>query len=156
MPDKPSLLDVLNNSLEEKPSLDADASVPGMYGDLGLDPPEPIPDAIPENMVCLRGPCKYYQEIVQNFDAGNTKGTLQRAPLQIMRFCIRGTEALDLYDGVPRKCSTGDPSTPDGHAELEERRNAYLKAHPEIQEAHERFLEESQKPMMPEEAPNGR
>lgn len=72
--------------------------------------PEPIPAATAENMICLRGPCKYYLQIDSRFNAGNSKGTLDRVPVQKNRFCraIPGTE-VDLTDELVMDCSDWDP-----------------------------------------------
>lgn len=86
--------------------------VPGPGGFMPSLPlvPEPIPPATPETMVCLRGPCKYYVEIVSMFQHGNTKGTLERAPRQQNRFCraIEGTD-IDLTDELVFECNTWEP-----------------------------------------------
>lgn len=76
--------------------------------------PEPIPEATKENMVCLRD-CRHYVEVVSRFNAGNAKGTLEREPKQINRFCAAmgpGSE-IDLTDELVTSCNRWDPILPE-------------------------------------------
>lgn len=47
----------------------------GIEGIAAPAPPTPEPEVSAENMVCLRGPCRYYWEMVTHVDAGNAGGT---------------------------------------------------------------------------------
>lgn len=127
------LVDHLNRLLAEDLN-----PLPPVSGDGGFVPQmpimqEPIPEASPDNMICLRGPCKNYIEIVSRFNAGNTKGTLDHMPKQINRFCkvIPGTD-IDLTDEVVKDCSEWDPLLPEDNLvkERDSRRQAYLAQNP--------------------------
>jgi hypothetical protein len=85
--------------------------------------PEPIPEATPETMACLRGPCRFYVEIKSRFQHGNTKGTLDHEPVQINRFCkaIQGTD-IDLTDELVHDCNHWDPMDSSVVSELNLRR----------------------------------
>jgi hypothetical protein len=74
--------------------------------------PEPIPEATPETMVCLRGPCEHYVEIRSRFQHGNAVGTLEHEPVQINRFCkaIHGTD-IDLTDELVHECNQWVPTS---------------------------------------------
>lgn len=88
--------------------------------------PEPIPEATPENMVCLRD-CRYYMEVVSRFNAGNAKGTLGFQPRQINRFCkaIPGTD-IDLTDELVSECSDWDPIPVDEVVAKSKRRQEWI------------------------------
>jgi hypothetical protein len=76
--------------------------------------PEPIPEATPENLVCLRGPCRHYVEITTRFQSGNTKGTLDHVPRQINRYCnVLQSEHIDLTDEAVLDCSHWYPESED-------------------------------------------
>ncbi len=85
---------------------------------------EPIPDSNEENFICLRGPCKYYLEMIPYFNAGNTKGSLDHRPIQFYRTCMRiaGYE-LELTDSCMMACNQWDPLSPFEKERLELRRN---------------------------------
>lgn len=71
---------------------------------------EPIPEANEENLVCLRGPCRYYMEVVQRFEAGNTQGTLESDPKLTNRFCrMPNLSDIDLTDSCVYRCTSWDP-----------------------------------------------
>ena len=130
--------DPLDAFLAEEPQ-----ALPPMSPDGGFMPqlpiqPEPIPDATPENMICLRGPCRHYVEMTSLFQAGNTKGTLEHLPRQINRFCraIPG-DAIPLTDEVVRICSEWDPLTPADMLARSRRRNSWLKKNPEFDKEEE-------------------
>lgn len=72
--------------------------------------PEPIPEATPETMICLRGPCVHYVEIQTRFQAGNSKGTLDAVPVQKNRFCnVMAASEIDLTDEIVMDCNKWDP-----------------------------------------------
>lgn len=87
--------------------------------------PEPIPEATPENMICLRD-CRHYVELITNFQAGNAKGTLQHVPRQTNRFCkvIEGSD-IDLTDELVSVCNQWDPIDPTFVFERNLRRKRY-------------------------------
>lgn len=85
--------------------------MPGPGGMVGEQlRPEPIPEATPASMICLRGPCVHYLEIKSKFQAGNTKGTLKKAPVATNRFCMKilGTD-IDMTDELPVDCNYWQP-----------------------------------------------
>jgi hypothetical protein len=92
----------------------------------------PIPEASEENLICLRGPCRNYMEIVQRFDVGNTIGTLTQEPRLTNRFCrIPNSSDIDLTDSCVYACSHWDPIDPDDseYKLREERRRKCLDGH---------------------------
>lgn len=117
MPDH-DLLDDIDDPEDLVSPLDAVLRAPGVLGagpDGGLLPqgvgmPEPIPEATVENMICLRGPCRYYHEMVSVFQAGNPKGTLEQPMLQTNRSCtyVPGS-CTDLVDECVTDCNNWDP-----------------------------------------------
>lgn len=82
----------------------------GDFRPMGDITPEPLPPATPDNFVCLRGPCRHYLQITQNFPIGNAAGTLERLPVQVVRSCMRisGME-VDLTDATIRDCNQWHP-----------------------------------------------
>lgn len=73
---------------------------------------EPVPEATPETMICLRD-CRHYVEIRTRFGHSNARGTLEREPIQVNRYC-RALQEMDLTDELVRDCSEWDPREPDG------------------------------------------
>ena len=94
--------------------------------------PEPIPEATPDNMICLRD-CRHYVEIVSRFNAGNAKGTLGFQPRQINRFCkaIAGTD-IDLTDELVSDCSDWDPISAEEIVAKSKRRQEWLSANADV------------------------
>jgi len=92
-----------------------------------LAPSIPMPPAVPEHFVCLRGPCKHYLEIQSPSDVENR--TLGYLPVQISRYCraIQGA-ILALDDDSVFSCTEWDPRV--GDYSLEQRRLEYLKKFP--------------------------
>lgn len=80
---------------------------PGIIGE-----PFKIPDATPENFICLRGPCRNYFETQMVFGVGNTRDSLETEPILIKRMCTRvaGLD-FDLTDECIKKCSDWSPYT---------------------------------------------
>lgn len=102
----------------------------------GVGMPEPVPAATPENMVCLRGPCRHYWEVVVPFEAGNPQGTWAElrddsgepleAPREILRTCLASpSREFDLSDACVLSCSKWDPISAAEVAALEFRRTNY-------------------------------
>lgn len=88
--------------------------------------PERIPDATLENFVCLRGPCQYYMEMRMPAALGNTRGTFEKIPTQVNRFCHRmGGTYITLTDELVSACSEWDPRSGPVQEGIEERRAAY-------------------------------
>lgn len=119
------------------------AALPPRGADGGFDPrhvqinkPPKIPDATPDNMVCLRGPCRYYWALTTLFDAGNPAGTFAElglpTPRQRHHVCMRipGTET-ELTEDCVFECNQWDPVQYAELQTLERRRQAYYNAHPE-------------------------
>ena len=125
----------MNNETDEIDPLDAflaeEVSPLPVGPDGGFMPqlpiqPEPIPQATPETMVCLRD-CRYYLEVVSLFKAGNSKGTLGYQPKQINRFCraIPGDQ-IDLTDELVSECSDWDPIPVESLTDREKRRKDWF------------------------------
>lgn len=117
--------------------------LPPIATDGGFDPkfaavnvPDALPAATPENMICLRGPCRNYWTLVTNFGAGNPKGTFQELNLPVPRqhhhICtlIDGMET-DLTEDVCYDCNRWDPLIAADLEDLEKRRATYLQNQPE-------------------------
>lgn len=104
---KDPLDDILSADLAPLPVGPGGDFIPG----IGNYEQEPLPPATPEHFVCLRGPCKHYMELRQNFPVGNSAGTLERLPVQISRSCLRlvGVE-IELTDTTVRDCNQWDPT----------------------------------------------
>lgn len=107
--DDDELDDPLNRLLADETDLAPTPIAGGFVPVMPLEP-EPIPEATPETMICLRGPCRHYMELQSMFQHGNTKGTLDHVPKQQNRFCraIEGTD-IDLTDEVVYECTEWDP-----------------------------------------------
>jgi hypothetical protein len=72
----------------------------------------PMPDYTPENVICLRGPCKHYWEMKLFFESGNTEGTMPEAPKYTQRACLRQSGVVqNLNDDVVFECSSWEPMT---------------------------------------------
>lgn len=96
---------------------------------------EPIAEATPENMICLRGPCRFYLEMDTNFQAGNTRGTLERKPIQRNRFCrVIPGDSIPLTDEVVSACSEWDPLVPADTLRRNANRKKWLSKNPEFKE----------------------
>lgn len=117
----------------------------GVMPGAGLAPPAPVPAATPDNFVCLRGPCRYYWEIVTHLVSGNPKDTWDvedglkdqdgkplEAPRQISRSCLvhPGGET-ELTDDVVYRCNRWDPLERSDVKAVEKRRRVYLKTFPQ-------------------------
>lgn len=115
------------------------------FGAMGAPPP--LPDATPENFVCLRGPCRHYWEMSTHMSAGNTASTFGpdglrdesgqplRPPRSILRTCLvhPGTET-DLGDECVFECNRWDPIEDRVIKDIGKRRKAFYKRHPHIEE----------------------
>lgn len=105
-----------------------------------------VPNATPDNMICLRGPCRHYFELETFIASGNTKSTWDpetglkdpltgepvRMPRQTTRSCTAelGIET-DLTDDCVYACNRWSPLTPRELKAEAKRREKYLKIHPE-------------------------
>lgn len=98
-----------------------------------VQPPSPAPHAIPENFVCLRGPCVHYLEIRSTAEV---EAHVDWKPIQVNRFCraIPGIE-IDLTEDCVYTCSDWDPR--DEYEEMRklDRRAQWLKNNPACTEA---------------------
>ena len=108
-------------------------AVPSPEGVLGVPNmmPEPIPAATPENLVCLKGPCRHYYEAHTGIETLNSRGTLTKRPVQITRYCRALTSPVDLTDETVHFCRDWAPLRKAEIAELEDRRQEYYQDHPE-------------------------
>lgn len=105
--------------------------------------PPPLPPSTPEFFVCLRGPCRYYWEMVTEMPAGNPAGTFGKdglrdelgnpvpEPRQITRTCTAhtGTET-DLTDDNVYACNLWDPLEQGELKKIRKRHEAYFREHP--------------------------
>jgi hypothetical protein len=102
----------------------------------GIDLPSGAPPATPQNMICLRGPCRHYWELVTTSPAGNPSDTWaelgQREPRQINRTCIvnPGYET-ELTEDCAYDCNLWDPLREAEVTLREQRREAYFTKHPD-------------------------
>lgn len=111
-----------------------DASLPSLAvapdGGLAAGPvglPRPLPQARPEDFVCLRGPCRHYVEIGSLADVEDRVDIADYRPMQINRMCrvIPGIQ-IDLTDDAVLDCNRWDPE--DDDLALMARRVAFLKS----------------------------
>lgn len=97
-----------------------------------LDLPPPLPKAVPEEFVCLRGPCRHYVELTSLAEVEVKVEGWQ--PVQKNRYCrvLQGAY-LDLTEDSVFECNRWDPPrTRDPYEEdREQRQKEYLAAHPE-------------------------
>lgn len=92
--------------------------------------PEPVPAALPENFICLRG-CRYYMETRMPAQLGNARGTFDKPMVQVNRFCHRMPGVyITLTDEIVHDCSAWDPLTLDEYDDIAERRRIYQQNHP--------------------------
>jgi hypothetical protein len=97
--------------------------------------PEPLPDATPDNWICLRGPCRHYMRIVEAGEFGNTAGTFEadEQPRQVNHWCdaINGSYT-DMGNNIVFECNRWDPLDDDEPEVMarERRRSKYLKLYP--------------------------
>jgi hypothetical protein len=119
------------------------APLPPTAPDGGFDPravavnvPDKLPAATPQNMICLRGPCRHYWYCETNFDAGNPGGTFESlglaAPRQRHHLCtlIPGMET-DFTEDVCFECNRWDPLDAKELAARQQRRAEYYRANPD-------------------------
>ena len=92
-----------------------------------ISQPEPIPEATPENFVCLRGPCINYMEVTHRFNHGNREMGDEFAPKQYTRYCLKTINPIELTDELVHDCSHWCPMGHKEHAKVEAARNAYRK-----------------------------
>ena len=128
--------------LSEEVSIDQlDAILEGESSPLNIAPdggftpqlammPDPIPAALPQNFICLRG-CRYYMETRMPAQLGNARGTFDKPPMQVNRFCHRMPGVyITLTDEIVSDCSAWDPQTSEEREDLYERRNMYRSTYP--------------------------
>lgn len=140
MPDHDLLDDTDDNPDALTEPLDAILSAPGPLavspdGGLlsqGVGMPEPIPEATVKSMICLRGPCRHYHEMISIFPAGNVKGTLDHLPKQTNRSCtyVPGS-CTDLVDECVGDCNNWDPVDLEYTEARDHRRVAWIAANAE-------------------------
>lgn len=105
-------------------------------GSAGIGAPTPIPPATVDNFVCLRGPCRYYWELVTHVETGNPAETWEalglEPPRQINRVClVNPGHETELTDDNVYACNRWDPEDGDQWRERERRRELWYSAHPE-------------------------
>lgn len=103
----------------------------GMDGTFARMPrPDPIPEASPRTMICLRGPCQHYVEIITRAQTMNARGTLPKAPRSTNRFCtVIPSGETDLTDELVEECSHWTPRDELAVKSLEALRATWREAH---------------------------
>lgn len=135
--------------IEQYENIEA-AALPPIAPDGGFTPgllglPPSVPAATPATFVCLRGPCRYYWELVTFMAAGNPSGTFGEGglvdpvtgktvsiPRQINRTCLvhAGTET-ELTEDTVYDCNLWDPIVPAERLLRDKNRERYWKRFPE-------------------------
>ena len=117
------------NAMDRAMDVEMPAATPG-FAPKGVGMPEPIPAATEESFVCLRGPCRYYLELVQFFGAGNPEGTPGVKNEGTIRMCLRPSgEPIDLVDELIYSCNQWDPSIDTAR---DQRQATWYTSNPEI------------------------
>ncbi len=114
----------------------------GFAGPIGAPPP--IPPATPDTFMCLRGPCRFYWELITHMESGNPAETWGEEglrdehgepiaqPRAISRTCVANTgHETDLTDDNVYECNRWDPLTAREVKRLDKRRSKYLRLHPD-------------------------
>lgn len=100
------------------------APLPPMAPDGGFMPspmgePASIPEATPETMICMAGPCRHYVEQSAWFPSGNVEGSPGYNARETVRYCDRLRSAhISLTDEIIFDCNAWIPLSP---AETKER-----------------------------------
>lgn len=95
-----------------------------------LGHPPAVPERIPENFVCLRGPCRHYWTLVTMAQEGNPAETWEHlgidAPRRHHHLCLvnPGYETA-FEDDNAYECSRWDPLEPRELVQLNRRRRRY-------------------------------
>lgn len=116
------------------PAPEGDADLPPLPPGLpiGIVEPALAKEFIPENVPCLRGPCRHYFHCSTHFDIQNPKGTFEEGeePQKHLHYCtsMPGTELELSADSPIYSCSHWDPKTAKEVAEVKARREAYNEA----------------------------
>lgn len=116
------------------PPVAPDGGIPMGYA---VEQPIAPPSVSPEHFMCLRGPCRHYWFMKSMAGEGNPAGTWASLglaePRQHHHVCLvnPGMETV-LNDDCVYECSKWDPMTTGESTELNLRRRAYYKAHPEF------------------------
>lgn len=98
----------------------------------GVGMPEPIPAATPENLICLRGPCRYYHQATQFFGAGNPKGTPGVKNELLASMCTFPVGSpIDLTDECVFDCNKWDPDVGQAREERDARRELWRATNPD-------------------------
>jgi hypothetical protein len=102
----------------------------------GIQPPPPLAPATPDDMACMRGPCRYFWSIRTNIDHGNAAGTFEHLgidepQLETMRCTIQSGVDFDMEETNIFACSRWDPMPQDELIQITKRRDNYYKHHPE-------------------------
>lgn len=92
-----------------------------------VGPATPIPKADETNLVCLRGPCKYYFEVKKRVPHGNPVGTFtpETEPRQTTRICLKAN--ADLTDEAIYDCNAWLPISHLKRASRQTTRNNWAK-----------------------------
>jgi hypothetical protein len=102
-------IDVLDQLMERE--LTPAAMGPGgnLFTPFAFDAME-MPEFTAENVICLRGPCRHYWETKQYFEAGNTAGTLDHAPMYTQKICLKQPGVIvNMNDEVVKECNAWEP-----------------------------------------------
>lgn len=91
-----------------------------------------IPDATPEQFVCLRGPCRHYWHLVTDAHVGNPAGSFEAMGLEVPKLhhhtCLLNPgQETEFAEDCAYDCSRWDPFSPRELKKIEKRRNAYFK-----------------------------
>lgn len=101
-------------------------------GPLPLAPPEPVPERTPENLICLRGPCRHYWYLKTMAQAGNPQGTWEAlnipSPRKHHHICLVQPGVETEFEGDNCfDCSRWDPLTKREKNRLSKRRGSHEK-----------------------------
>jgi hypothetical protein len=116
----------------------------GIAAGAAIGMPPPVPEATPQQFVCLRGPCRHYWELVTDMGSGNPASTWDpinglkdelgqplQIPRQINRSCLAqlGMET-ELTDDCVFDCNRWDPLSRSEIRKLERRRRRHFRRFP--------------------------
>lgn len=83
---------------------------PGGGGDMGAPGPPP-PDPTLDEVLCLKGPCRFLWSFQTDFRHGNPEGTFPKGqePRHNRNICLRGSEEMDLAGAAVYRCNKYKP-----------------------------------------------